>query len=47
MTHGIWFSAKKASDVNSDAQYVLQVTSDHVNNSGTPINTVITFQSGP
>jgi hypothetical protein len=31
----------------SDVNNVLQVTSDRVNNSGTPVNTVITFQPAP
>jgi hypothetical protein len=31
----------------TDAIYVLQVTSDRVNNTATPINTVITFQPAP
>jgi hypothetical protein len=36
-----------ASAPYSDVRYVLQVTSDRVNNSGTPVNTVITFQPAP
>ena len=31
----------------SDVTYVLQVTSDRINNNGTPVNTVITFQPAP
>jgi hypothetical protein len=31
----------------SDVTYVLQVTSDRINNNGAPVNTVITFQPAP
>jgi hypothetical protein len=36
-----------AGEPYSDVRYVLEVTSDHVNKTGTPVPTVITFQPAP